>query len=190
MKRRTFLSSGAAAVAAATLPGMASASYTVPEQHLPKIVSVSPAIPVGEIHVDPNRFYLYWTIQPGAAIRYVVGVGRPGLYEAGEFVVGQKRIWPSWRPTDDMIEREPDKYEQYKDGVPGGPNNPLGARGLYLHDARGRDTYLRIHGTPSPWTIGAAVSNGCARLINEHIAHLYALVPLRTRVVLYPQLVS
>ncbi|HHL21874.1 MAG TPA: L,D-transpeptidase, partial [Aliiroseovarius sp.] len=74
---------------------------------------------------------------------------------------------------------------QWADGMPGGPNNPLGARALYLYNARGHDTYLRIHGTNLPRTIGTRVSNGCARLINPHIEELYERVPVGTRVVLY-----
>ena len=66
------------------------------------------------------------------AIRYAVGIGRPGLYESGEFYVGAKKEWPSWTPTPDMIKREPGKYAKYKDGLPGGLNNPLGSRGQYL----------------------------------------------------------
>ena len=98
----------------------------------PTLVSIQPGIPAGEIHVDPNRFRLYWTLADGQAIRYAVCIGRRGLYESGTFRVGAKREWPSWTPTPEMIERDPDSYAQFADGVPGGPNNPLGARALYL----------------------------------------------------------
>lgn len=150
----------------------------------PTLVSIQPGIPAGEIHVDPNRFRLYWTLEGGQAIRYAVGIGRRGLYESGTFRIGRKAEWPDWRPTDEMIEREPEKYEQYADGVPGGPDNPLGARALYLYDGN-RDTYLRIHGTNAPHTIGSAVSNGCARLTNQYIVDLYDRVPLQSKVILY-----
>lgn len=190
LTRRTFISSSAAGLGAATLPGIAEAGYTIPEEHKPVVVRIQGGMPPGEIHVDPNRFYLYWTLEQQSAIRYSIRVGRPGLYIPGEFTIQRKRRWPRWRPTDAMIEREPEKYEKYKDGVPGGYNNPLGARAMNLHDANNRDTHLRIHGTPEPWTIGSAVSNGCAGMINEHIAHLFELVPLGTRVVLYPQLAA
>ena len=87
-----------------------------------------------------------------------------------------------------MIEREPEVYEKYADGVPGGIDNPLGARALYLYYVgTKRDSYLRIHGTSDPGTIGHAVSNGCARLTNEHITELYERVPIGTKVVLYPR---
>ena len=150
----------------------------------PTLVNIQPGIPAGEIHVDPNRFRLYWTLPEGQAIRYAVGIGRRGLYESGTFRVGAKREWPSWTPTPEMIERDPESYERFKDGVPGGPNNPLGARALYLYVGN-RDTYLRIHGTNAPSTIGTAVSNGCARLTNEYIVDLYNRVPMNSKVILY-----
>lgn len=187
LSRRQFISSTAAVLGVAALPGAAQARYSVPEKHMPKYVRISESIAPGEIHVDPNRFYLYWTMPDAQAIRYAIRVGRKGLYEDGTFTIGAKKKWPSWRPTDDMIEREPHKYEKYAEGMPGGRGNPLGARALYLFRGNGRDSLLRIHGTTEPWTIGRAVSNGCAGMINEHIAHLYQFVPKGTRVVLYPQ---
>lgn len=145
------------------------------------------SFPPGEIHVAPDEFALYWTLPGGRAIRYAVGIGREGLYQPGEFFVGAKKEWPSWTPTDDMIDREPEKYAQHADGMPGGLDNPLGARALYLFTPEGGDTFLRIHGTNKPETIGRAVSNGCARLVNDQMIDLYEMVPLDTRVVLYRQ---
>ena len=89
-----------------------------------------------EIHVDPGQYGLYWTLPKNTAIRYSVGIGRTDLYEAGEFYVGARKVWPSWTPTPEMIERDPDSYAQFADGMPGGLNNPLGSRGLYLFPAR------------------------------------------------------
>ncbi len=183
--RRAFLT-GLAATLGATAAGPALA-YDVPEKHMPRIIRVSPRFRPNELHVDPNSFYLYWVYEPGLAIRYTVGVGRANLYESGEFKVGRKAEWPSWKPTPQMIQREPEKYEKYADGVPGGPTNPLGARALYLYNERGFDTALRIHGTPQPWTVARAVSNGCARLVNDHIIDLYARVPVGSRVLLHPK---
>jgi lipoprotein-anchoring transpeptidase ErfK/SrfK len=71
-----------------------------------------------------------------------------------------------------MIEREPDVYAQFADGMPGGPENPLGARALYLYEGN-RDTFLRIHGTPQPWSIGTSASSGCVRMVNAHIMDMY-----------------
>ena len=161
--------------------------FVLPDAFQPTLVRIDAGLAPGEIHVLPNLFQLYWTLSGGEAIRFTVGVGRPGLYHDGAFTVGDKREWPRWQPTDEMIARDPDRYARYADGMPGGIDNPLGARALYLHDAEGRDTFLRIHGTNDPRTIGTAVSNGCARLTNDHIQLLYGLVPLGTRVVLYKQ---
>ena len=86
-----------------------------------------------------------------------------------------------------MIAREPERFEQFKDGVPGGPDNPLGARALYLFEPGRGDTFLRIHGTNAPETIGSAVSNGCARLTNEYVVDLYDRTPTQTKVYLYPR---
>ncbi|HFQ15301.1 MAG TPA: L,D-transpeptidase [Rhodobacteraceae bacterium] len=185
-ERRQFLASTAAfgAVAASGLGAQAAANNGLPEAFQPVEVRLKADLPAGEIHVIPDTFKLYWTLEKRYAIRYTVGIGRPGLYHPGEFTVGRKAKWPSWTPTPAMIKRNP-AYEQWKDGMPGGPNNPLGARALYLYDAAGRDTYLRIHGTNLPRTIGVAVSNGCARLINEQVIELYDKVPVGTRVVLY-----
>lgn len=161
-------------------------STAFPDYYKPTVVSTAGRYwQPGEIHVIPDDFFLYLVLADGVAMRYGVGVGRKGLYEPGVFTVARKAKWPSWRPTDAMIEREPEKYAQYADGVEGGPDNPLGARALYLFDDAGRDTYLRIHGTNSPSTIGQAVSNGCARLTNDHVKDLYERVPVGTRVTLH-----
>lgn len=192
MNRRDFIASAGAAglLSAAFSPIEALAATSTPrlsaEEMAPRQVRIKRGFAPGEIHVDANNFSLYWTLEDRKAIRYRVGIGRPGLYEAGVFTIRRKAEWPSWTPTAEMIERSPRSYARFKDGMPGGPNNPLGARALYLYDANGRDTYLRIHGTNQPHTIGTAVSNGCARLINEHIIALYDMVPIGTRVVLYP----
>ncbi len=118
------------------------------------------------------------------ARRYGVAVGRQGLQSPGSYVIRRKVEWPSWRPTDAMIEREPEIYAQYADGVPGGPENPLGARALYLY-VGDRDTYLRIHGTTQPWSIGTSASSGCVRLVNNHIIDLFERVPTGTQVTLH-----
>ena len=183
LRRRTVL----AGLAASAATPVFAHHWKMPEEWAPVVVRLKNEIPPGEIHVDPNTFSLYYTMEKRQALRYRVGVGRGNLYEPGTFWINAKRKWPSWRPTDEMIEREPEKYEQYIDGMPGGPSNPLGARALYLFTESGRDTYLRIHGTPQPWTVGSAVSNGCVRLVNEHIEALYEQIPLDTKAVLYPK---
>lgn len=155
---------------------------------VPREVPVYPGFPPYEIHVAPSEFALYWTLPGARAIRYDVGIGQPGLYQAGRFYVGAKQAWPSWRPTPAMIAREPAHYGPLRDGLPGGPDNPLGARALYLFQPETGDTLLRIHGTNRPETIGQAVSNGCARLVNDQIIDLFDRVPVQTKVYLYAQL--
>lgn len=192
--RRQILATGAAALAlgasravAQVVPASETALETLPPELAPRLVQLQAPMPPGEIHVDPNRFGLYFTLPDGMAIRYSCGIGRPGLYEPGAYFIGAMKEWPAWTPTPDMVEREPDRYAQYaEDGMPGGPGNPLGARALYLFTPDRGDTYLRIHGTDAPQTIGAAVSNGCARLINADIVDLYARAALNAAVFLYP----
>ncbi len=196
LTRRHLLASGLAA-GATLASGLASGLYAheadlasveaVPEWMKPRIVAIRADLPAGEIHVDPDRFALYWTLGSGEALRYAVGIGRPGLYEPGVFYVGAKKEWPSWTPTPEMVARQPELYARYaEEGMPGGPDNPLGARALYLFTPERGDTFLRIHGTNAPETIGTAVSNGCARLLNDHIVDLYNRVPEGAAVYLYP----
>lgn len=184
--RRTFIATAAAAFGTPAL-AQDQNTYVVPEDYMPAMVRLQANLAPGQIHVDPNSFRLYLTLPDRMAIRYTVGVGRENLYEHGEFFVGAKKEWPSWTPTPDMIKRDPDHYARYADGMPGGPDNPLGSRALYLFYPGAGDSFLRIHGTPQPWTIASAVSNGCARLVNSHIMDLYDRVELGAPVFLYPR---
>jgi lipoprotein-anchoring transpeptidase ErfK/SrfK len=136
--------------------------------------------PPGTIVVNVEERYLYYVESKGRATRYGVAVGQEGLSFKGEATIGHKEEWPSWKPTVDMMERKP-HLMQYADGVPGGPENPLGAAALYLYQG-GRDTMFRVHGTNAPWSIGQAVSNGCIRLTNANIMELYSRAHLGTRV--------
>ena len=136
----------------------------------------------GTIVVDPKNHFLYLVERWGKARRYGVGVGKAGLAFKGSAEIKRKAEWPSWTPTANMIKREPHKYKRYAKGVPGGPNNPLGARALYLYQGN-QDTYYRIHGTTEPNSIGRSVSNGCIRMINDHVIDLYNRVPIGTKVV-------
>lgn len=188
--RRGMLRLGVVAAAGLATPGILRAREQVQVSDLmtPHIVRLRNPLPPGEVHVVPGTFRLFWTLPRGRAWIYPVRVGRGKLYEAGEFYVGAKKVWPSWTPTPGMIEREPERYAQYAEsGMPGGPGNPLGARALYLFTEDRGDTFLRIHGTDEPETIGHAVSNGCAGLVNDHMIHLYGMVPTGARVVLYPK---
>ena len=185
LTRRHFMTSAATAAAIFPTTGLANANPSLPQDYMPQWVNLATDLPPNEIHVVPDSFRLYWTQPGGQAIRYTVGIGKPGLYTPGEFYVGAKKEWPSWTPTPGMLQRQPELYEPYRDGMPGGPDNPLGARALYLFQPGRGDTFLRIHGTNRPETIASAVSNGCARLINSHVVDLYDRVPQDTRVVLY-----
>ena len=128
----------------------------------------------GTVVIDtPNRF-LYLVEDGGKAVRYGIGVGRPGFTWAGVKTVSQKREWPDWRPPDAMLQRRPDLPRH----MAGGPDNPLGARAMYL----GSSLY-RIHGSNEPWTIGTAVSSGCIRMRNEDVIDLYGRVRVGTKVV-------
>jgi lipoprotein-anchoring transpeptidase ErfK/SrfK len=115
-------------------------------------------------------------------MRYSVGVGREeALNFRGNAVIGRKAEWPHWTPTGDMIRRMP-IYAHYTAGLPGGIDNPLGARALYLYRGH-QDTYFRLHGTIEPETIGEKVSSGCIRLFNQDIIDLYNRAPVGTQVV-------
>ncbi len=141
--------------------------------------------PPGTLVVDPRDRFLYLVQENGMALRYGVGVGRAGLEFSGAANVGYKRAWPSWRPTDAMIAREPEKYRPWRGGMSGGADNPLGARALYLFK-NGEDTLYRIHGTNEPGSIGEAVSSGCIRMMNQDIIDLYGRVPDGAKVVVLP----
>jgi lipoprotein-anchoring transpeptidase ErfK/SrfK len=140
----------------------------------------------GTLVVDPEHRHLYHVLENQQAIRYGVGVGREGFSWAGEAKIGMKRRWPRWLPPIEMVERD-EKAAKWVNGMPGGPENPLGARALYLY-ANGADTLYRIHGTNDPSSIGKALSSGCIRLLNQDIADLYLRVPVGSKVVvLTPQ---
>ena len=128
----------------------------------------------GTVVIDTNNKLLYLVEPNGKAMRYGIGVGRPGFTWAGTHKVTAKREWPDWIPPKEMLERQP--YLPHR--MSGGPNNPLGARALYLGS-----TLYRIHGTNEDWTIGSNVSSGCIRLRNADVEDLYARVPVGAKVV-------
>ena len=128
----------------------------------------------GTIVVSTKERRMYYVLGDGKAIRYGVGVGRPGFEWGGALTVTQKREWPDWRPPAQMLQRRPDLPSYMK----GGPDNPLGARALYLGS-----TLYRIHGSNEPETIGQAVSSGCIRMVNDDVIDLYGRVKVGTRVV-------
>lgn len=138
--------------------------------------------PTGSIVIDPEKRFLYLIEDEASARRYGVGVGRAGMSLRGTAYVARKAVWPTWSPTQNMIHREP-RYARYVDGMPGGPNNPLGARALYLYRGS-HDTMFRIHGTNQPRSIGQAMSSGCIRMLNAHVEELYEKVSVGTLVII------
>jgi lipoprotein-anchoring transpeptidase ErfK/SrfK len=130
--------------------------------------------PAGTIIIDtPNKF-LFLVEGDGKALRYGIGVGRPGFTWAGVKRVSAKREWPDWTPPSEMLQRRPDLPRH----MAGGPENPLGARAMYLGN-----TLYRIHGSNEPWTIGTNVSSGCIRMRNEDVIDLYSRVNVGARVI-------
>ncbi|HMN50649.1 MAG TPA: L,D-transpeptidase [Xanthobacteraceae bacterium] len=138
-----------------------------------KEVEYKTAHPAGTIIIDTKTRYLYYVLGNGRAVRYGVGVGRPGFEWAGVKTVTAMKEWPDWRPPKEMRQRQPHLPEF----MPGGPKNPLGARALYL----GSSLY-RIHGSNEPHTIGSAVSSGCIRMRNQDVIDLYERVKVGTKV--------
>jgi len=128
----------------------------------------------GTIVVDTPNHFLYLVEPEGRAIRYGIGVGRPGYTWSGVHAVSAKKEWPDWVPPDEMLKRQP--YLPHF--VAGGPNNPLGARALYLGS-----TIYRIHGSNEPWTIGQNVSSGCIRMRNADVVDLYERVKVGSKVI-------
>jgi len=139
---------------------------------LPQRVEANANLTPGDIHVDAVARYLYHIGDNGTAMRYGVAIARGNLYEPGTYTIRRKAKWPTWTPTPAMIKRDPHLYTQHAGGMSGGPTNPLGSRALYLFDGN-RDTYLRIHGSPEPRSIGTRSSSGCVRMVMAHINDLY-----------------
>ncbi|MGI8396888.1 L,D-transpeptidase [Agrobacterium deltaense] len=137
--------------------------------------------PAGTVVVDTPARRLYYVMGDGRAMRYGVGVGRQGLALKGDAYIGRKAEWPSWTPTANMMRRDP-RNLKFAGGMAGGPNNPLGARALYLYRG-GNDTMFRLHGTNQPQSIGHAMSSGCIRMLNHDIIDLYSRVPVGSKVV-------
>lgn len=148
-------------------------SRAVDPQYLRQEVEFNGPQRPGTIVVDTNGKHLFLVQAGHRAIRYGIGVGRPGFSWSGLKTVSRKAEWPDWIPPAEMIARRPDLPRH----MAGGPANPLGARALYL----GSSLY-RIHGTNEPETIGRNVSSGCIRMMNEDVIDLYERVPVGTRV--------
>jgi lipoprotein-anchoring transpeptidase ErfK/SrfK len=146
----------------------------VDPKFMKQMVAYSGGEMAGTIVIDTPSKFLYLVQGDGRALRYGIGVGRPGFTWAGVKTISMKKEWPSWTPPAEMLKRRPD-LPRFMEG---GPENPLGARAMYL----GSSLY-RIHGSNEPWTIGTQVSSGCIRMRNEDVIDLYSRVRVGTRVV-------
>ena len=158
--------------------------WSLHPRFLPQRIVANDGLVPGDIHVDAVARYLYHIEEGGTAMRYGVAIGRGDLYEPGTYTIKRKVEWPHWTPTRNMIKREPEIYAQFEGGVEPGPQNALGSRALYLY-LGDRDTYLRIHGTPFPTSIGSRASSGCVRMVMAHINGLYPRVQIGSTAYLY-----
>ena len=159
---------------------LAAAPYekvTIPEQFQRAIVAYHRKEQPGSIVIDSDAKYLYYVLDGGKAIRYGVTVGEEALAWSGVAKVGRKAEWPTWTPTEEIKKRM-----DVPNFVSGGPQNPMGARAMYLYEGN-KDTLYRIHGTNQPEYIGQAISSGCIRMTNEDVIDLYKRVKPGTVVV-------
>lgn len=143
-----------------------------------EIVDFATTQPPGTIIIRTGERKLYYVMAEGRAIQYGIGVGREGFTWSGTDKITRKAKWPDWRPPKEMIEREETRGNYIPAHMVGGPENPLGARALYIGT-----TMYRIHGTNQPWSIGLAVSSGCIRMLNEEVIDLYDRVEPGAQVV-------
>lgn len=174
MNRRIFL----AGLAAMTVPAQAKRRMVYEGYVYTRFVSTEKP---GTLIIDTDQKALFQILGPSRAVRYGVAVGKEGFEWSGVARVGRKQEWPRWTPPKAMIKRRPE-LAQWADGMVGGPENPLGARALYLFDKKG-DTGFRIHGTNEPSSIGSAASSGCIRMLNDEVSKLYDEVPIGTKVI-------
>ena len=153
-------------------------SFQVPLAYQRHIVDYHRKEAAGTIVIDTDNKFLYLVEPSQKAIRYGVTVGEEAQGWSGVAKIGNMAEWPVWTPT----AGEHQRLGPLPDRVPGGPDNPMGARAMYLY-ANGKDTLFRIHGTSEPETIGHAVSSGCIRMLNADVIGLYRRVAKGTRVV-------
>jgi len=207
LNRRSFLIGSAASVGALGLAGcattedmQAAALYgPLPDKKFPiPATDVSKVDPKyyrqtvrydskeapGTIIVDPGNYYVYRIEGDGNATRYGANVGREGFLWSGEAYVGRKAEWPTWTPPKEMIKRQPEAAK-YAGGMPGGPDNPLGARTLYLYQ-NGVYTLYTIYASSAPETIGTNLTSGCTGLLTQDMFHLYDRTPVKTKVIVLP----
>jgi len=206
LNRRSFLLGSAAGLGALGLTGCAMDGMSfaeaqkiygpVPDKKFPiPAVDVSKIDPkyyrrtvrydsneaAGTIIVDPKNYYVYRIEGEGNATRYGANVGRAGFLWSGDAYVGRKAEWATWTPPREMIQRQPEAAK-YARGMPGGLDNPLGARTLYLYQ-NGVYTLYTLYSTSDPETIGTNVTSGCTGLLSQDMIDLYERTPVKTKVV-------
>jgi len=142
--------------------------------YLRQVVRYASSERAGTLVVDTRAHFLYLVLGDGRALRYGIGVAKSGFEWSGTHKVTRKAEWPGWTPPAEMLRRRPELPRH----MAGGPDNPLGARALYIGS-----TLYRIHGTNEPWSIGQNVSSGCIRMTNADIIDLYGRVPVNAKVV-------
>jgi lipoprotein-anchoring transpeptidase ErfK/SrfK len=209
LNRRSFLFGSAVALGALGLAGCASDEISRAEAEklyalVPDDKFTIPAVDVGKINpkyyrrtvrydsseapgtiiIDPGNYYVYRIEGDGAATRYGANVGRDGFRWSGDAYVGRKAEWPVWTPPREMIQRQPEAAK-YAGGMPGGLENPLGARTLYLYQ-NGVYTLYTIYSTSDPETIGTGITSGCTGLLSQDMIDLYSRTPVKTKVVVLP----
>lgn len=138
----------------------------------------------GTIIIDPAHYFVYRIEGNGLATRYGANVSRPGFLWSGEVYVGRKAEWPTWTPPKEMMARQPES-RKYAHGMPGGLENPLGARVLYLYK-NGVYTVFTIYSTSDPETIGSGITSGCTGLLSQDMIDLYSKTPIKTKVIMLP----
>lgn len=210
LNRRSFLAGSAAGLGALGLAGctttdgmsnMEAAQFYGP---LPNEKFPVPAVDVSKLHpkyhrrvvrydskeapgtiiVDPSNYYVYRIEGDGNATRYGANVGREGFLWSGDAYVGRKAEWPTWTPPKEMILRQPEA-RKYAGGMPGGLDNPLGARTLYLYQ-KGVYTLYTLYSTIDPETIGSGITSGCTGLLTQDMMDLYSRTPVKTKVIVLP----
>jgi lipoprotein-anchoring transpeptidase ErfK/SrfK len=202
MNRRAFITGTAAAGLGLTVLPVREALAQLPTLPSPAVMYAAredgghklPAIPIdklnkrltrqividptfekpGTIVVDTSTHYLYLVLENRKALRYGVSLGKAGFDWTGSATIQFKKAWPVWTPPPEMIKRRPE-LAKYADGMPPGPQSPLGARALYLFK-NGKDTMYRLHGTPEWDSIGKNASSGCVRMLNQDVIDLHARV--------------
>ena len=209
LQRRSFLTGSAACIGALGLAGCAADGISlaeakkmygpVPDEKFPipavdlgkidpkffrQTVRYDSTEAAGTIIVDPANHYVYRIEGEGNATRYGANFGRAGFLWSGEAYVGRKAEWPVWTPPKEMIARQPEAAK-YAHGMPGGLDNPLGARTLYLYQ-NGKYTLFTIYSTSDPETIGNNITSGCTGLLSQDMMELYARTPVKTKVIVLP----